>query len=105
MMCIYGDDVTSQFGEIHNSIYKCDWPKYPLRIQKLIPMMLIVAEKPVYIQGYMNIRCNRELIKKVPNANNLTIFYGNEFLTQHIFSLQIINAGLSYFMVFRTFEN
>ena len=65
VLCLFGDEVNSKFDEIHNWIYYCNWLTFPYRIQKLIPTILIAAEKPVYIQGFMNVRCIRESMKKV----------------------------------------
>lgn len=65
VLCFFGDEVNTQYENIQNEIYDCDWLEYPLKVQKLIPTILIVAEKPVYIQGFMNVRCTRESIRKV----------------------------------------
>lgn len=64
-----GDDVTIGFRTVHDSIWECTWYELPLQSQKLFPMMLAAAQKPVYIEGYMNTRCTREAVKKVNHKN------------------------------------
>lgn len=65
VLCLFGDDVTKRFAEAIDSIYLCSWDEFPLDSQKLFPMVLMLAQKPVYIHGYMNVRCTRESIKIV----------------------------------------
>lgn len=65
VLCFFGDEVNTQFENIQNWIYYCNWLNYPFKVQRLIPTMLIVAGKPIYIQGFMNVRCTRESVRKV----------------------------------------
>lgn len=65
LLCLLGDDVTIRFRQVHDSIWECSWYKFPLDTQKLLPMILMAAQKPVFIKGYMNMQCTRESVKKV----------------------------------------
>lgn len=64
-ICFFGDEVTSGFNEINNSIYLSSWNECPLKLQKHLPTIMIIAQKPVYIYGYMNTRCTLEVLQKV----------------------------------------
>lgn len=64
-LCYFGNRVTTQFEEINDAVYTCSWNRFPLEAQKLLPTMLIVCQKPVYIHGHMNLRCTHEFFRKV----------------------------------------
>lgn len=65
LLCLMGDDVTIRFCQVHDSFWECSWYELPFPTQKLLPVILNAAQKPVFIKGYMNMRCTRESIKKV----------------------------------------
>lgn len=65
VICSFGDKVTSRFGEISDAILECSWYELPVKEQKVLLTMLIVAQKPVYIQGFSSTQCTREFLKKV----------------------------------------
>lgn len=65
IMCDVGDDVTTCFGHISDAIYDCPWHKLPVNLRKYFPSMILIAQKPIYIQGMGNIRCTRETFKVV----------------------------------------
>lgn len=65
VLCLTGDDVRAQFEMVNDLFDECGWYEFPLNTQKLLPMMLIMIQKPVYIQGYMNTRCTRDAFKTV----------------------------------------
>lgn len=66
-----GDDVTISFRTVHDSLWECTWYEMPLSSQKIFPMILAAAQKPVYIEGYLNTQCTRESVKKVQNSIKL----------------------------------
>lgn len=65
VLCIFGDETTTKFEEIHLAIGKCKWNEFPIEIQKLLPLVLRVAQEPIYLGGYMNVRCTRPFMKEV----------------------------------------
>lgn len=65
ILCLYGNHVTTEFEAANAAIYNCSWYEYPLEMQKMLKMMLMVSQKPVIIQGHMNTQCTREVLKKV----------------------------------------
>ncbi|XP_055302500.1 odorant receptor 43a-like [Sitodiplosis mosellana] len=67
-LCYFGDEVHTRFETINYSIYQCCWYEFPLEMQKLQITMLNVAQKPVYVRGYMNTRCTRDVLQTIINA-------------------------------------
>lgn len=62
---MFGNETTTRFEEIHQSLCQCPWNEFDLEIQKLLPLILMVAQKPIYLQGYMSVKCTREFMKTV----------------------------------------
>lgn len=60
-----GDTITSRFERVSNSVYSCRWVDFPPKSRKYVNTMLVVAQKPIYIQGFGNVRCTRETFKSV----------------------------------------
>lgn len=65
VLCFWSDEVTFKFGLINGKICECSWYKFPMKTQRLLPVLLMNVQKPVYIEGYMNVRCTRESVKIV----------------------------------------
>lgn len=64
-ICYFGDEVTTHFDAVNESINQCAWYSFPLKIQKNMPMMIRLAQKPVYIGTFAEIHCTRETFKTV----------------------------------------
>lgn len=65
-LCLFGEKVTTQFDKVNYSIDQCSWYEFPMEMQRILPMMLMMAQKPVFIEAaYLNIGCSREQLKKV----------------------------------------
>lgn len=60
-----GDTITNRFERVSNSVYSCRWVELSPKLRKYAKTMLIVAQKPIYIQGFGNVRCTRETFKSV----------------------------------------
>lgn len=65
MFCDLGENVTTGFSTLGDSIYFCDWYNFPLEIQRTLPTLLMVAEKSVELRGFGNIPCTRKAFRKV----------------------------------------
>lgn len=70
VLCIFGDETTTQFGRVYERVCECPWNEFPLEIQKYVPMILMTVEKPVYLSGYMSVRNTREFMKQVSDHIN-----------------------------------
>lgn len=64
-ICKFGDEVTHRFQNIAHSIYNCPWHEMPLKMTKHFPMLIAIAQHPIYLYGSFNIRCIRETFQKV----------------------------------------
>lgn len=64
-LCFFGDVLTRRFEEVNDSICKCAWNEFPPEVQKMLPFFVMGAQKPIYIQGFMNVQCTREAFKNV----------------------------------------
>lgn len=64
-ICFFGDEVTTHFAYVNESIYLCDWYLFPLKMQKSLPPMIILAQKPLYIGNFGPVHCTRDTFKKV----------------------------------------
>lgn len=65
VFCFNGDDVSTKFEEINVAFIECGFYQFPLNMQKLLPIMLMMIQKPVYIGGYMDTHCTRAAFKMV----------------------------------------
>lgn len=63
--CYFGDEVTSRFEGISDTLYLCNWYLLPLKLKKSIPMTIYGAKKLIYLQGFGSNSCTRETFKKV----------------------------------------
>lgn len=63
--CDFGERVSNAFEEIHDTIAQFEWYAFPVKMQKLLPVMFIVAEHEVSVEVFGNVSCTREIFKKV----------------------------------------
>lgn len=99
--CEFGQRVSAAFENIHDTISLAEWYAFPLRTQKLLPVMMIVAEHQISIKVFGNISCVRETFKTVS-----TFRHANNEVNQNtsFFSFfQVVNGGFSYFTMLRQF--
>lgn len=98
--CEYGERICSRFDEINDVIHQTDWYLLPVKMQKMIPTILIAAQRPVLLMGFGNVACTRENYKKVKfiSVPNIKLVF------MAILFFQIVNGGFSYFMIFREFQ-
>lgn len=65
-LCDFGDKVTNRFTSLCDSYYEILWYHLPLAQQKHIILMILNAQRPIYLDGFM-VQCTREMFKKVRN--------------------------------------
>lgn len=71
VLCLFGGDVSIQFDQMFYTTIEISWNEFPLEAQKLLLMMITIAQKPIYIEGHMNTQCTRETLKKVISSTFL----------------------------------
>lgn len=65
VFCHYGQTVTDRFEEIVNALGGNDWYTFPIEIQRMLPIIINVSQKPVLISGFGNLLYTHESFKKV----------------------------------------
>lgn len=66
-LCLVGDTATTRFEDVNTALWTCSLNEFPLDIQKMLPMILAATQKPIYLEGFMNVCCTREVLKVVRN--------------------------------------
>lgn len=65
VLCEFGQNVSNAFIEIDDEIGQVDWYLFSMHTQKLLIILMIVTQKPVGLNVYGDIWCDREDFKKV----------------------------------------
>lgn len=63
--CEFGQQFSDAFGDFDGGFYQVDWYLLPFAIQRMLPMIILNAQKPVVVKCFGNISCERETFKKV----------------------------------------
>lgn len=63
--CEVAERITNEFLEIDYVIGHFDWYLYPTEVQRMLPIVIIMAQQPVVIECFGSISCSRETFKKV----------------------------------------
>lgn len=64
-ICRFGDDVTTRFQDVANSVYDCPWYAMSKNLSKRFPMLIAITQRPLYLYACFNIRCTRVTFQKV----------------------------------------
>lgn len=65
LFCELGQRLTDQFNEIDKEINRFDWFKFPLRVRKVLPIIMNGTQSLVEIKGFGNIPCSRDSFQNV----------------------------------------
>lgn len=65
IICEIGQRVSDSFDQIFDTIDQFEWYLFPIKIQRLLPTLLIIAEQPVEIAVIGSTSPNRNTLKKV----------------------------------------
>lgn len=65
VVCEFGQQVNNAFGELNDLFDEFDWWAYPMEIQRIVPTVMVITQRPVTIHGFGNLPCIRQLFKKV----------------------------------------
>ena len=78
--CELAGRLSDEFVEICSEIERIKWYSLPLKMQQILPFVLIHAQEPVDFECFGSMPCDRETFKRV------------------------VDSGFSYFMIFREFD-
>lgn len=76
IICEIGERASESFEEIADEIQALDWYLFPLKIQKILPAMMVVAQQLVPLECFGNIFCNRETFKNVRKTKEYLSCWG-----------------------------
>lgn len=65
IICELGERLANSFEEIDIIIEQFEWYRFPIELQRIQPMIMIVAQEPSYLECLGNILSSRELLKNV----------------------------------------
>lgn len=63
--CELGQRVNDAFDEIKVTIDQFDWYSFPIAVQRMLPMIIAVAQKPVSLECFGSISWTREVFRQV----------------------------------------
>lgn len=63
--CELAGRLSDEFDKIRLEIEQIDWYLLPLKMQQILPFIMINAQKPVYFECFGSIPCDRETFKRV----------------------------------------
>lgn len=63
--CELSEMFNNKANEIGDAIDHLDWYLLPIEAQRMLPTVMIYAQKALYIKFFGKIACNREQFKKV----------------------------------------
>lgn len=63
--CELGQRMTNAFEKFEVVICELDWLLFPVKLQQMLPPLLIIAQQPVRLECFGSNACVRESFKKV----------------------------------------
>lgn len=64
-LCNFGESIASAFEDFTGAIYDLPWYLSSMHHKKCIVFILLVSQRPVYLQGFPALNCSRAMFKKV----------------------------------------
>lgn len=89
-ICEFGEKFRKMFGEINDVYDRFAWNSFPYEAQQLLPMLLMFAQRPVQLQVFGSISCDRVTLK---NVGKILIFL-------HI-SIEVISFTTTFLLMLR----
>lgn len=63
--CHSCQSVTDRFSQLDNAVYHCEWHSYPIKVQRILPIIMLALQQPVVFHGFGNVFYTREAFKNV----------------------------------------
>ena len=67
-ICEVGQQIYNAFDEIDDEIEAFNWYLFPLKMRKMLPIILMVSQQPVQVDCFGSIFVLREAFKKVSSV-------------------------------------
>lgn len=65
LFCRFGSNVTFAFKMVSADIYQLDWHEYPMEVRKLMPIIIALTQKRIFMHGYDDTQKTHSVFKKV----------------------------------------
>lgn len=69
LVCSFGNQVTDRLIEINDMMFGCAWYQYPIELRRS-QLMMMSAQRPIYIEGFPNSKCTLDTFKEVNHAQS-----------------------------------
>lgn len=63
--CELGQRMTDAFDEINDTLDQSNWYLLPIEFQRILPMIMVNAQQPVFLECFGSIGCTRDVFKNV----------------------------------------
>lgn len=70
IFCYSGEQVTTAFKNLRESLYISDWHSYPSEMRKGMFAMLVLSRQPVHMKGFLRFKCTMTTFDWVNNAHS-----------------------------------
>ena len=65
VICELCQQISNAFEEFNDMIGQFKWYLFPVKVQRILPTIIINAQQPVYLDCFGSIACNRDTFKRV----------------------------------------
>lgn len=65
VLCYFGESVTTTSGVLDATVYSKSWYLCPVDTQRYFSIFMMLAQKPLFIEGFARLNCTRETFKQV----------------------------------------
>ncbi|XP_031628960.1 odorant receptor coreceptor-like [Contarinia nasturtii] len=66
--CYFGELVTGNIDDVNDMFWQCDWYYLPIKIQQLMPIILMNSEKTIYIGECAGLNASLDVFGKIIKA-------------------------------------
>lgn len=65
LACELGEQFSAQYDDISNVIHHLKWYTFPIKVQQMLPTIILIAQQPVAIECFGSYLCLRTTLKSV----------------------------------------
>lgn len=93
VFCHFGEIMSTRFDEIDNAMSQNEWYLFPIRTQRVFPLVISVTQQPVVICGFGNLLLTHDSFKRVSVR-------WKSFLSSWTLAKYTIKYGITYSAIF-----
>lgn len=87
--CEFGQRMADAFDEFNCAIRQFDWYLLSIEMQRMLPMIIVIVQKPVSMGCFGSIICGREVFKNVSiNEMHVGRFWCKYWLTANLVTIK-----------------